>query len=235
MREQAYRAARNNGIWPDHQVTRLHNRPPEGLTDAMLQLDDLRMEAQKIINKGEAQTQAEADLAANVVKRLQDLRQSVLENMKIAIAPHEAQLREIEAQRRPVVQKITETSAPFVTAATAAGETIEKLKKGYITPFLVRVREATRAALVATGAAPGMTTGRDGTVRLTTNAGAKGARVSLTTRWFAVIENYDDALAALKDHPDVRATVQKIADAAARSKAKLRISGVRFESKEEAR
>jgi hypothetical protein len=233
--EDWYRAAVSSGIWPDHVVTRLHNKPPEGLSDAMLQLDDLRLEAQQIINRGEAKTQAEADLAANLVKRLQDLVDQVDDSMRIAIAPFEAQIQEIERQRRPIVQQMTEAKQPFLEASNAAAATIDKLKRGYIAPFLIRVREAAKAALAATGAAPGAVSMRDGTMRLTTNAGSKGARVSLTTRWFAVVEDYPAALEALKDHADVRLTVQKIADAAARSKAKIGIPGVRFDSKEEAR
>jgi len=201
----------------------------------MLQLDDLRMEAQQILNKGEARTQAEADLAANLVKRLQDLVDQVTDSMKIATEPFHAQLREIEAQRRPVVQQMAAAEAPFLTAASAACDTINRLKKGYIEPFQIKVREAAKAAFASTGVAPGAVSMRDGTTKLVTNAGSKGAKVSLTTRWFAIVEDYPKALEALKDHADVRATVQKIADAAARSKAKIGIPGVRFDSKEEAR
>jgi hypothetical protein len=233
--EDWYRAAERSGIWPDHVATAKHNKPPEGLSDAMLQLDDLRMEAQQVLNKGEAKTQAEADLAANLVKRLQDLVDQVNESMKIATEPYHAQLREIEAQRRPVMQQMAAAEVPFLAAATAASTSIDKLKRGYIAPFLIRVREAAKAALAATGVAPGAVSMRDGTMRLTTNAGSKGARVSLTTRWFAEVEDYPKALEALKDHVEVRTAVQKIADSAARSKAKIPIAGVKFHSKEEAR
>ncbi|WP_046869327.1 hypothetical protein [Microvirga massiliensis] len=60
-------------------------------------------------------------------------------------------------------------------------------------------------------------------------------RVSLTTTWRAEIVDYHAALAALRDHPDVKATVQRIADAAARSKEKQPIPGVTFVESSSAR
>jgi hypothetical protein len=230
--EEAYRQACADGVWPDHRLTPQHNRPPEGLSDVLLQLDDLRMEAQKIISKGEAKTQEEADTAANLVTRLQVLINLVDSDMQAAIRPLQDHLQEIERQRAPIVRQMNETKQPYEEATAAAKGTVAKLKTGYIGPFLVRVRQAARQALERTGVAPGMVNMRDGTVKVVTNAGAKGHKVSLTTRWKAEIEDYDKALSALKHHADVKKAVQQICDAAARSKAKIPIDGVKFISEE---
>jgi hypothetical protein len=42
-------------------------------------------------------------------------------------------------------------------------------------------------------------------------------------------------LAALKDHPEVRGKIQQLCDAAARSKAKIAIPGVKFHSEDKVR
>ena len=49
--------------------------------------------------------------------------------------------------------------------------------------------------------------------------------------WVAEVEDFDRALMALKNHPKIIAVVQELADAAARSKAKLPIDGVKFVNK----
>lgn len=61
-----------------------------------------------------------------------------------------------------------------------------------------------------------------------TSVATVGRKLTEVTTWSAEIEDYAKALEALKDHPDVRAAVESIANAAARSKARLPIPGVKY-------
>ena len=62
-----------------------------------------------------------------------------------------------------------------------------------------------------------------------------GKRISLATMWKAEITDYDVALQAFKEHPEIKATVQRLADAAARSKARVPVPGVTFTEIKQAR
>jgi hypothetical protein len=55
-----------------------------------------------------------------------------------------------------------------------------------------------------------------------------GRKVVQTTTYKAVIDDYPKALEALRDHPTVVEAVQSVANASARSKARLPIAGVRY-------
>jgi hypothetical protein len=232
--EEAYRQAVKTGIWHDHRVAP-HNRPPEGLEGVTGQLDDLRMDAEGFIRRGEAQSQADADAASNLVSRLQGCIKRIEEQRDAELAPLDERLREIDRLRQPIMHERKDIFDRYDGMTTSGHGTIEKLKNDYIGKWLIRVRQAAREALAATGAAPGGVSMRDGTTKIVTNAGAKGAKVTLVTRWWAEIENYDTVLAALKDHPEVRGKIQQLCDAAARSKAKIAIPGVKFHSEDKVR
>lgn len=57
-----------------------------------------------------------------------------------------------------------------------------------------------------------------------------GKKMTEVITWSAEIIDYDQALQALKDHPKLRDLVQSLADAAARSQARLPLAGVKFVS-----
>jgi len=232
--EEDYRQACATGVWSDHHVAP-HNRPPEGLDNITAMLDDLRMEAHQMIKREVAKDQAEADRAANLVARIEGLIQALTAEQQQAVAPILDLIRTLDGKRTLLEQQLQEARRPYTEKITPAMETVKKLKLGFIGNFLIKVRQAARAAIAQTGGTDLGSTSTNratGAVSVTTNAGAKGAKVTLVTRWFAVIEDKARALDHFKDHPDILATLQKLCDAAARSRARTPVPGVKFDSKD---
>jgi hypothetical protein len=226
--EASYRQAVATGKWPDHALAG-HNRPPEGIDAIRAELDDLRMRAEQLVRAGPAKTQADADAAANLKARIASLTEALETEQELEVAPERQELQRIEQAKRPVLERISATEQRYAPILVSARSTLRKLTDAVIFPFLSEQRRKARE----TGQSQQTRSG--GAIAPSASAGAKNAKTFLATVWRAEIEDYDKALAALAQHGDVRACVQKICDAAARSRAKLPIDGVRYIPEEKAR
>jgi hypothetical protein len=176
------------------------NAPPEGPELLVSQLDELERDAKRMMDKGAAKTQADADEAAKVADVIEKIEKTVEATHRDAKAPHLAAGRAIDAMWFPLRDR--------------AAELKKRLKAIVITPFLIADRdrrEHENAALVAKGVEPAAISDPKA------KAAGYTRTTSLRTRKAAEITDYSELLRHLADHPEVKATVQRIADASARA------------------
>lgn len=131
---ELYKAIAEGGHWPDqHEAVSRSNRAPddnslEGIRDA---IDDLAREAKALIDKGAAQTQADADQAADLANRLGQLHTKADKAREGEKAPHLKACRDVDDKWRPL---------------TSAAEVYKKIKAAVITPFLLAQQAAKEKA-----------------------------------------------------------------------------------------
>lgn len=220
-----YVQAIETGTWPDGTPTRSqivgrhgrigHNSQPDDFEVIKGNLEELLRDADKIVAAGAAKDQAAADIAANLKKRLAVAQKEAEAAFKSDKDPHDKALKEIREKWTPWIDgakvrvgRIRDVvESPFLKAEKA--KAIADAKK---------LEEATAAPVEARKV----------------SAGSKGAKTVLKAFWRAEIVDFDAALQALKDHPNVRDAVSTIANAAARSAARVPIAGVKFISEERA-
>jgi hypothetical protein len=204
---EAYDERLRTGKWPDeHAAVVGHNKSPvaddiDALKD---RIEDLAREAEKLIAAGPAQTDAESDQASDLAQTFGELEGKISRLHKNEKEPH------LEAGR--VVDR------KWFGLRDRAAELKRRLKLAVVTPFLTRKREETEqadAAAVLSGADPATLPN----VRLT--AGSSKRSSALRTYYRAEIEDKAKLHDALKDHPQILACMQAIADAAAKNKIAL--------------
>lgn len=203
----AYDERLRTGKWPDeHSAVVNHNRAPVADDIAALQdrIEDLAREAEKLITAGPAQTDAECNQASDLAQTFGELEGKISRLHKEEKEPH------LDAGRA--------VDRKWFGLRDRAAELKRRLKLAVVTPFLTRKVEATEkadAAAVLSGADPATLPN----VRLT--AGSSKRSTALRTFYRAEIEDKAKLLDALKDHPELLACIQAIADAAAKQKLAL--------------
>lgn len=222
--EEAYRAALNTGVWPDN-ATAGHNKAPEGLAEIEAAIDALVVEADRLVKKGPAKTQEEADEASNLSSRLRALYDRVDKMRLDEKRPILAEAKRVDDRMTPVRDR----------AGTRAGQIDTHVLKPFLSEQRRLVREAAAKVKAETGVDVLPRARGGGEAAISVNAGTKGAKKFLATVWNAEIEDYDKALNAVKDSPVVKTAVQSVCDAAARSKNKVPIPGVKFVSTDDVR
>jgi hypothetical protein len=202
--EAAYRAVAERGeLWPDeHELVSLRtgdNLPPEEDTFEGLKerIDDLAREANKRIEGAPIKDQAEADQIANLTDRLAELWKKADELRKTEKKPHD--------QAAIAVQK---KWAPLLIAA----EAYKNLKYALLTPWLKKLEDIQKreAATAAAAGTPPAETARP-------RAGTRGRAMSLKTAKRAEITDQDACYQFFKDSPDIKATLQDLANRAVRA------------------
>lgn len=221
--DEDYQQAIATGLWPDGTPTRSqivgrygktgHNNPPDDFEVIKSNLEELLRDADKIIAGGAAKDQGAADFAANLKKRLAVLQKQAETGFKAEKEPLDTALKEVR-----------EKWSPWIDGAKVRTARIRDLVES---PFLrAEKAKAAAEAKARTEAAGAPVEPRK------ISAGSKGAKTVLKTYWRAEIVDYDAALQALKDHSTIRGSVEQIANAAARSAARVPIAGVKFISEE---
>lgn len=200
-----YNAAINGGSWPDESdaVTRSNQAPPDDTLEAITErIADLAREAQRLIDKGAAQTKDEADQASDLANLLGKLEKRADELRVKEKEPHLIASRDVDDKWR----------APIADARAAK----ETLKDVVAKPFLVALKkeqdEAEFQRLLS-----GDTKEFHPAEKPKATAGSRGRPVSLRTQKRAVIEDQDALYQACREHPKVKSALQEIADAAAKS------------------
>jgi hypothetical protein len=202
--EEAYReVAERGGLWPDeHEAVGMQgdNKPPEPETFEEIRdaIDDLAREAAERTQGMPIVDQAEADRIANLADRLAELHKKAEELKKAERKPHNEALETIQKRWAPLLLR---------------AETYKNLKAKLLTPWLLRKKEQARKeaeAAAAEGAPPPAETPRP-------RAGTRGRAMSLKTTKRAEITDYAAALAFFADSPDIRQTVQDLANRAVRA------------------
>lgn len=205
--EAAYREAYQTGEWPDFAPARRGvNTPADAVEQIADQIDSVGRLLDEALAKAEAALEAGAgekeagDAVANLRDRLLELRKAAEAKQKEECEPHNSALREIRKRFGAITDKI---------------EGWNRRARDLLTRVL-RKAEAAKAQEIAQAVAaktdPHIV--RDMAPRV---GGGSGRRVGMRTRKIAVIEDYPRLLEALKDHADVRATVEKLANASARN------------------
>jgi len=197
-----YQYAEENGQWPgDIQETapRLGDNLDDGGEASGAQFRDQLID---LVGKVEAYIAREVGpvVADRVVA---DTLANYREMLGLAKKGAEVALKEEVAQIKLVIEDRKELWRPSIEAVDGAVEAITTL----LTPWM------------QTQAAEGLE------VRI---GGQKGRKMSPRTYWSAKITDWDKAMESYKNHPKVRALVQDLADAQARSKDKTPIAGVEF-------
>src|SRR3989304_4622909 len=197
-----YQYAEENGQWPgDIQETapRLGDNLDDGGAASGPQFRDQLID---LVGKVEAYIAREVGpvVADRVVA---DTLANYREMLGLAKKGAEVALKEEVAQIKLVIEDRKELWRPSIEAGDGAVEAIRTL----LTPWM------------QAQAAEGLE------VRI---GGQKGRKMSPRTYWSAKITDWDKAMESYKNHPKVRALVQDLADAQARSKDKTPIAGVEF-------
>jgi len=219
------------------------NHPPEGLdpfeeiTDeveaAIRQLDLVLPRPGEVVK-----IKAEADKIANSKDRLRELWQKADKQRTVEKTPHDDASKAVQARWRPLVEKDVGTIAVAASRAEKAlaahlkwaraeQERIEREREAARLAEEKRLREEHEAAVAAAQAAaepepepPAPVEAPPPPEPVRVGGGLSGRRTGLRrTNYRAVITDYPTALAHFRDSPTVRAAVQALADALARSAA----------------
>lgn len=215
--EDAYRAVAERGEpWPDeHELVPMgDNMPPEDDSFEALRdsIELLAQEADRSIKGPPIQDQAEADRIANLADRLAELWKKADEQRKAERKPHDETIKGIQAKWSPLL---------------VLAETYKNLKYKLLTPWLkARAEDAEREAEAA--AAAGDPSAADAR---RPRAGTRGRAMTLKPTKYADITDFPKCLAFFKDSPDVRTTVQALANRAVRSGIEVPGTKVREDAK----
>lgn len=240
--EALYRAAFEAGEWPDDPPSVApigHNLPDSEYDRLRIELEGEAETTAPFLLKP-IETQADADKCSTWARRVGLLAKAADEAREAEKAPHLQASREVDDRWRPVV--------------TGAKDLTSKLKK-HVEGFLIRQKreteeiarkareDAERLRREAAEADQRSEQERADLLRQAQDAekraepkraiaGRPNMRVSLRRKTRARIVDYDAALLALKDHRDMRALVEQLANRAV--KAGVPLAGVEVEEYEEA-
>jgi hypothetical protein len=209
---EAYDERLRTGKWPDeHSAVVGHNKSPVADDIAALQdrIEDLAREAEKLIAAGAAQTDAECNQASDLAQTFGELENKADKLRTEEKAPHLESCRQVDTKWRSLLDR--------------AAELKKKLKAIVVTPFL-RKKDEERRQAAATAILAGTPPEQLPEVRMT--AGASKRSTALRTQLSAEITDWDALFAALKSHPEIRETAQRIANASA--KASIELPGMKI-------
>lgn len=236
VKKEDAKIAFDTGTWPGDAPSVASqdigaNNPPSAITDLIpleIEAADAWLAKVKTIT-----TQEHADIASNRVANLRDLRKKADAEHTAEKAPHLAAGRAVDAKFRiredldPPVKRLLAAITVFQNAERArlqkiaddraAKERAEWEKQQATTNTL---DELLNPPPPPKAAAP---------VKIK-SGGASGKAISLRTVKIATITDYDKALAALKDHPDLKALVQTLCDRAC--KAGVPLAGVEYSTQQ---
>lgn len=223
------------------------NNPPSDITDLIpmeIGNADAWLKQVKTIS-----TQVDADIAANKVATLRGLKKQADAAHETEKAPHLTAGRAVDAKYNPKI-KDAEDAVKRLLAAVTVFQNAEKVRLLAIAADAARIEnekraaeykrqqeEAAKAAAEAKAnepppppiAAPVFVAPEPIKIK---SGGAVGKTVGLRKVKFAVVEDIEKALLALKGHKDMIEMVQTLANRAC--KASVPLDGVRFDEREEA-
>lgn len=202
-----YIARIETGKWPGESEAVIgHNAsPPDDSPEAIAErINDLAREAEKMIAAGAATADAACDQASDLANTFSELEGKIKDLHKAEKEPH------LEAGRA--------CDRKWFTLRDRAEDLKRRLKAVVVTPWLRKKDEEARAAKVAAikaGAEP------ESLPQVRTTAGSSKRSTALRTHIVAKVVNWPLLIGALVDHPDMRETAQRIANAAAKAGAAL--------------
>lgn len=211
------------------------------------QIDALTTEANRLMKAGAATTQAAADEASDVADKLGKLFTKADNARKVEGQPHLDAVRDVNDKWRPLTEAASiykrlkdAVTEPWLkaqsalkakaereareAAAKAAREAEEKQLAAKLAAQEAARKGDTKAAEEAQAlaeqaqkVAAQAEAKADAVAATPIKAGTRGRATSLRTSKVAEIVDFEKLLLALKDHADVRAVVEKIANSSARA------------------
>lgn len=197
-----YDAAVKSGSWPDESeaVTRSNRAPADDSYEAIKErIEDLAREAEQIINKGAATSKEECDRAADLANEIGRYEKKADTARKTEKQPHVDVCAEVDRKWNPLI-----------TAASV----YKRLKLVVVTPFLnAEKRRAEEAQFQA------LTTGTPEEQLPSTKvtAGSRGRPIALKTVRKVEITDRAALLEHFKDHADITALLQTLAERSVRT------------------
>jgi hypothetical protein len=220
------------------------NNPPSEITD-LIPLEVAAAD-EFLAKVGRITTQVDSDIASNKVDNLRKLRKAADLAHKTEKEPHLAAGRAVDDKYR--VREDADNAVRLLLAAITVFHNAEKARLQKIADEKAAKERAewekqkalheaaaaksefeSEAAAILADAQPPPKPPEPVKVK---SGGAQGKAVSLRTYKVATITDYDKALVALKDHPELRELVQKLADRAC--KAGVPLDGVKYSEEQRA-
>lgn len=184
-------AALNTGIWPADGAPEApsvgHNNPPSDLADQIAA--ELENAQAWLKTNTEVHSQRDCTIAANMAGALANLAGKADEARKAEKQPHMDLAQKVDAKWRPRIDDAKDVARRLkaIAGKWLAGAEL-KLQQEHV---------------VSDAVAP---------PKVKAVGGARGKKVALKTVKTAIIVDYDVVLVALKDAPEIRDIVQKIAN-----------------------
>jgi hypothetical protein len=204
---ELFTSVRAGAPWPDlNDAVVGHNSAPVEDTDAAIRdrIEDLAREAERMLKAGAAADQASADQASDLANTFGELSSKAIDLHKVEKQPH------LDAGRK--------VDAKWFGLRDRADDLKRRLKAVVVNPWLNKKSQeaeaAKRAALQA--GAP-----LEAVAEVRTTAGSSKRSTGLRTYYFAQITDRAALLDSLKDHPEVIAVIEKIANDAAKKQIAL--------------
>jgi len=234
--KEAAKHAFEHGTWPGDVPMPGHNSGtlslPEEIDDAVAQVSAW-LSSTKVADK------VAADTASNWRARLLDLSKRADKQRETEKRPHDDAAKAVQAKWKPVIDRATDTANKLRDALTAYMRAEDERQRREAEAARKAAEEAARKQREAAEAArreaeakniPPPPEPEDVPLPFVEPpkvqvGGQTGRKTGLREITRYEVEDYEAALAAVKDHPDVRAAVEKVA--AARCKTGVAVPGVR--------
>lgn len=210
------------GTWPGDVPDVGHNSGDLSLSD---EINDTAEQAIGWLEKTPIGSKVECDMAANWRAKLLELRKRAESEHKAEKQPHLDAGRAVDAKYKPLIDIAADAADSLRNALTRYMAAEEAKLRAAEAAQRKAAEEAARKAREA-AAAKGVPEPEDvplpspEPVRVQAG-GQRGRKVGLREITRYVVTDFDAALAHVKDHPDVRAAVEKAAAAMAKAGAKV--------------
>ncbi len=198
---------------------------------------------------GVIKTQVDSDIASNKVGNLRDLKKKAEAAHKTEKEPHLAAGRAVDAKYKPKIDDADGAVKRLLAAVTVyqnaeaarlrkEAEAKAAAERAAYEKQLAAQRAAAEKEAAATqttleeilDATPAPPPPKPAEPVKVKSGGATGRGVSLRTVKVATVTDYDKAMVALRDHPEMRELVQKLADRAC--KAGVPLAGVEYSTQQ---
>lgn len=222
------------GVWPGEVSGLKRNIDDVSEYDQFKDnIDDLVREAMKWLKEHpKATTQAECDVAANyrasltkLAKRAEEVQKKEYDPLKLAADDCKKKWVSIITPASDASTKMRSVAEAFLVAQKKAA--VEEAARIQAIADKER-RELEDQDIVLAALSPTVKV----TPRKVTAGGQIGRKMGVREVWSGVIEDYELVLAHFKDHQKVREVIDSLVQAAARSKEKPAISGVKYVSED---
>lgn len=224
------------GVWPGDAPEVGHNQGPQWIGD---EVSDYAEHSLTWLRSTKIDSKVAADEAANRRAKLLELAKTADKERDEKKRPHLEAGRKIDAEYKPVVETATAAANALRDALTAYMRAEEARQRAEQEAKRKAAEEAARKQLEAAEAARREAEAKnmppppepedvpfpmfDEPVKVQAG-GQRGRKAGLRTVTKYVVTDYAATLAHVKDHPDVRAAVEKVA--AAQAKAGAAVPGV---------